>query len=78
VKKAHLVFPRTARLLLFLKIRARRAQSNEFDIPFDRQALADYLCVDRSARSCELSKLRDEGLVESVKSHFKILDKTCT
>jgi len=66
------------RLMLFLKIRARRAQSNEFDIPFDRQALADYLCVDRSALSNELSKLRDEGLVESAKSHFRILDKTCS
>ena len=62
-----------ARLMLFLQIRAKRAKSNEFEIPFDRQALADYLCVDRSALSAELSKLRKERKVESVKNHFKLL-----
>ena len=61
------------RLMVFLNIRAKRAKSNEFDIPFDRQALADYLCVDRSALSAELSKLRAERKVESVKHHFKLL-----
>ena len=61
------------RLMLFLNIRAKRAKSSDFDIPFDRQALADYLCVDRSALSAELSKLRAEGKVESVKHHFKLL-----
>lgn len=43
-------------------------------IPFDRQVLADFLCVDRSALSAELSKLRRERKVESVKNHFKLLD----
>ena len=62
-----------ARLMLFLQIRAKRAKSNEFEIPFDRQALADYLCVDRSALTSELSKLRKERLVESVKNKFKLL-----
>ena len=62
-----------ARLMLFLQIRAKRAKSDEFEIPFDRQALADYLCVDRSALSVELSKLRKERLVESVKNKFKLL-----
>ena len=62
------------RLMLFLQILAKRAQSKEFDIPFDRQALADFLCVDRSALSAELSKLRRERKVESVKNHFKLLD----
>lgn len=61
------------RLMLFLQIRAKRAQSREFDIPFDRQALADYLCVDRSALSAELSKLRKERKVESEKNHFRLL-----
>ena len=60
------------RLMLFLNIRAKRAKSNEFDIPFDRQALADYLCVDRSALSAELSKLRAEHKVDSVKNHFTL------
>ena len=62
-----------ARLMLFLQIRAKRAKSNEFDIPFDRQALADFLCVDRSALSAELSKLRKERKVESVKNRFTLL-----
>ena len=61
------------RLMLFLHIRAKRVKSNEFDIPFDRQALADFLCVDRSALSAEISKLRAEGKLESEKNHFKLL-----
>mgnify|MGYP003316295227 CR=1 FL=1 len=61
------------RLMLYLQILAKRAQAKEFDIPFDRQALADFLCVDRSALSAELSKLRKERKVESVKNHFKLL-----
>ena len=61
------------RLMLFLQIRAKRAKSAEFDIPFDRQALADYLCVDRSALSAELSKLRRARKVECVKNHFKLI-----
>ena len=55
------------------QIRAKRAKSNEFEIPFDRQALADFLCVDRSALSTELSKLRRERKVESGKNRFKLL-----
>lgn len=61
------------RLMIFLNICAKRAKSNEFDIKFDRQALADYLCVERSALSAELSKLRAERKLESVKNHFKLI-----
>ena len=60
------------RLMLFLNIMAKRAKSAEFDIPFDRQALADYLCVERSALSAEISKLRAEGKLTSVKQHFTL------
>ena len=42
----------------------------EFDIPFSRQQLADYLAVERSGLSVELCKMRDEGLLEFHKSHF--------
>ncbi len=74
-QKLRLLSARTirARLMLFLQIRAKQARSNEFEIPFDRQALADYLCVDRSALSAELSKLRRERKVEAVKNRFKLL-----
>lgn len=74
-RKLRILSQRTirGRLLLFLRILAKRKQAKEFDIPFDRQALADFLCVDRSALSAELSKLRRERKVESVKNHFKLL-----
>ncbi|EID85097.1 cAMP-binding protein [Treponema sp. JC4] len=45
----------------------------EFDIPFDRQQLADYLQVDRSALSAELSKMKADGLIDYWKNHFKLL-----
>ena len=42
-------------------------------IPFDRQGLADYLGVDRSALSVEIGKLRREGVIESHRSAFTLL-----
>lgn len=45
----------------------------EFDIPYDRQQLADYLQVDRSALSTELSKMKADGLIDFWKNHFKLL-----
>ena len=50
-----------------------RRGAKEFDIPYDRQALADYLCVERSALSAEISKLIDKSVIESRKNHFKLL-----
>ena len=66
--------PRTirARLLSYLSEQARRAGSRSFTIPFDRQQLADYLNVDRSALSKELGKMRDEGLIEFRKNAFHL------
>ena len=40
----------------------------------DRQQLADYLAVDRSAMSAALGKLRDEGVLEFRKNHFRLLE----
>ena len=51
------------RLLVYLSNQAAKAGSNYFKIPFDRQGLADYLNVDRSALSKELGKMRDEGIL---------------
>lgn len=48
-------------------------ESNSFFIQFDRQQMADYLNVERSALSGELSKMKKEGLIEYRKNHFKIL-----
>lgn len=61
------------KLMAYLSIEAKKSSSNSFDIPFDRQELADYLEVDRSGLSAEISKLRNEGILESNKNHFKLL-----
>jgi len=60
------------RLLIYLSNESRKAGSQEFVIPFDRQQLADYLNVDRSALSKELGKMRDEGLIEFRKNAFHL------
>jgi CRP-like cAMP-binding protein len=56
-------------IILFDMITAR----SDFDVPFDRQELADYLEVDRSGLSAEIGKLRAEGILESHKKQFKLL-----
>ena len=45
------------------------------DIPFDRQQLADFLCVERAAMSVELSKLQKEGLLVTKRNHFQLLTR---
>ena len=45
------------------------------DIPFDRQQLADFLCVERAAMSAELSKLQKEGLLVTKRNHFELLTR---
>lgn len=61
------------KLLSYLSSQALREGSVEFDIPFDRQQLADFLCIERSAMSAELSKLQKEGLIETDRSHFRLI-----
>ena len=62
------------KLLSYLSAQALRSGGPEFDIPMDRQQLADYLAVDRSAMSAALGKPRDEGVLEFRKNHFRLLD----
>lgn len=72
-KITHLVQRTTrAKLLSYLSAEALRRGNSEFDIPFSRQQLADYLSVDRSGLSMELCKMRDEGLLEFHKNHFHL------
>lgn len=61
------------KLMTYLHFQARQAGSDRFTIPFDRQGLADYLCVERSALSAEIGRLRREGVLESEKSSFILL-----
>lgn len=73
--KLEITSRRTTRdkLLAYLSAQARAAGSDAFVIPFDRQGLADYLGVDRSALSAEIGKLRREGVLESDRSAFRLL-----
>ncbi len=61
------------KLISYLSEEAKRQNSASFIIPFNRQQLADFLSVDRSAMSNELCKMRDEGLIQFEKSCFKLL-----
>lgn len=61
------------KLMAYLMLQAQRAKSSSFEIPFDRQELADYLEVERSGLSAEISKLRKEGILESNKKRFTLL-----
>ena len=60
------------KLLAYLSAESLRRRSDVFDIPFDRQQLADFLNADRSALSNELSKLRKEGILDCRKNHFRL------
>ena len=62
-----------ARIMAYLNTVALQKKSREFDIPFDRQQLADYLNLERSAMSKELGRMRDEGLIRTRKNHFALL-----
>ena len=74
-QKIEITSKRTTRekIMTYLLSVAKQEQSNSFTIPYDRQALADYLGVERSAMSAEIGKLRKEGLIECQKSNFTIL-----
>ena len=61
------------KILSYLSSQSLERGSRRIDIPFDRQQLADYLSVDRSALSAELSKMRKEGILEYQKNHFRLL-----
>lgn len=74
-QKIDVTSKRTTRekLMTYLMLQSKKAGSNSFNVPFDRQGLADYLEVERSGLSAEISKLRREGIIESNKKFFKLL-----
>ena len=61
------------KLISYLSEQARRNNSPDFSIPFNRQQLADFLSVDRSAMSNELGRMRDEGMLRFERNHFTLL-----
>ena len=62
------------RLSIYFSGQTLLHDNNEFDIPFNRQQMADFLNLDRSALSKELCKMRDEGLISFNKNHFIIYE----
>jgi len=61
------------RIRTFLSIMARKVGSNTFHIGMDREAFAEYLCVNRSALSYELGQMQKEGLITFDKDWFTLL-----
>ena len=74
-QKIDIISKRTTRdkLMTYLMLEAKKAGSESFEIPFDRQELADFLEVERSGLSAEISKLRREGIIDSNKKWFELL-----
>ncbi|NLZ25359.1 MAG: Crp/Fnr family transcriptional regulator [Clostridiales bacterium] len=73
-RKMQYLSRRTTRekLLLYLSDECKKQGQQDFTIPFNRQQLADYLLVDRSAMSNELSKLKKEGIIDFHKNNFRL------
>ncbi|MCL2807800.1 MAG: Crp/Fnr family transcriptional regulator [Coriobacteriia bacterium] len=74
-KKLEHVSKKTLRekLLSFLSSEAVHSSNSTITVPFDRQELAEYLCVDRSALSRELSSMKRDGIITYKKNHFTLL-----
>lgn len=75
MRKVEVVSKRTIRekLLAYLSIQAQTQVSRYFEIPLGRVELAEYLCVDRSALTRELAKMKEDGLIDYDKNCFRIL-----
>ncbi|MBQ7330866.1 MAG: Crp/Fnr family transcriptional regulator [Oscillospiraceae bacterium] len=66
------------KILSYLSTESMKQGKLSFDIPYDRQQLADYLCVERAAMSVELSKLQKEGYLKTNRNHFQLMTLTET
>ena len=75
MRKVEVVSKRTLRekILAYLAIHAQQSDAKYFEIPLGRVEWAEYLCVDRSALTRELSKMRDDGLIDFDKNCFRLL-----
>lgn len=60
------------KVMAYLSFQAERQNSGTFTIPFNRQQLADYLAVDRSALSAEMSRMKRDGIIDYEKNRFTI------
>lgn len=76
-RRAFVTGPRSirSRVMGYLSLAGHAYESSEFSIPYNREQLARYLGVDRSALSAELSRMAKDGLIEYHKNHFKLKAK---
>lgn len=76
-QKIEIISKRTTRekLMTYLLIQAKQYGKSSFTVPYDRQELADFLEVDRSGLSAEISKLRKENIIECKRNFFRLLEK---
>ncbi|PHV70715.1 Crp/Fnr family transcriptional regulator [Sporanaerobium hydrogeniformans] len=74
-EKIEILSKRTIRekLMAYLNMQIQSTHSKKFSIPYDREGLANYLCIDRSALSRELCNMRNEGVIAFKKNEFEIL-----
>jgi len=72
-QKIEILSKRTTREKLKCYFDTQRGAAKKFSIPFNREELAHYICVDRSAMSNELCKMRDEGLIKFKRNEFEIM-----
>lgn len=72
-QKIEILSKRTTRDKLLCFFDFQRGEESEFTIPFNREEMANYLCVDRSAMSNELCKMRDDGLIKFNRNEFEIM-----
>ena len=75
MRKVEVVSKRTIRekLLCYLSLQTQICESRYFEIPFGRVELAEYLCVDRSALTRELVKMKEDRLIDYDRNCFRIL-----
>jgi len=72
-QKIDILSKRSTREKLLCYFDYQRGAAKKFSVPFNREELASYLCVDRSAMSNELSKMQNEGLIRYKKNLFEVL-----
>lgn len=72
-QKIEILSKRTTREKLLMFLNTQKGTAKKFTIPYNREEMAYYLCVDRSSMSNELCKMRDEGLIKFNKNQFEIL-----
>jgi CRP-like cAMP-binding protein len=78
MEKLEIISSKTLRekILIYLSRQAQRNNRLKFTIPMGRLELAEYLGADRSALSRELSRMKDEGLIDYDKNTFQLYEKT--